>query len=153
MPTCSHAAALANVDVAGGVLAHKHDRQAGYGGIVLDEVDDLFGNLRSDLPGQRLSIKNGCRHMRSSMQGDRPHPFGSPEYSRRNVTGGGGRQLPRATAVLAAAGRKDAEPNQQVQRPAREDTGHPIVGHHAEPRRQMLQLPRRWRFDDVQEAV
>ena len=57
----------AHIDLAGGVLAHQNDRQAGADTLVL-ECGDLFGGFCLGGSGQCLSVNNTCSHDRSLVQ-------------------------------------------------------------------------------------
>ncbi len=59
---------VANVDFAGRIFAHQHGRQTGHGSVVLNEIGHLLGDLRLNLGGYRLAVKQRSCH-RSAFQG------------------------------------------------------------------------------------
>ena len=63
MPTCSHALALvADVDLAGGVVADEHNRQSGYDPAFVPEPGNIASQLFADLLGQGFPIEERRGH-------------------------------------------------------------------------------------------
>ena len=55
-------ALVADVDFAGRVVADEHGGEAGHDAVVLNELDDLLGELRANLLGQLFAVEDGGGH-------------------------------------------------------------------------------------------